>query len=149
VRGPGARYSRLEPSPGSGFVQAFDLADEDRGGLPPETTDASSSTPTAGGSSPTASSTSAASTSPATPTAPAADARLRATLNAHAEDVLACTSTPRALVRVEWSVGAITTIALGGELAGSEAEGCVRALLSSHLEAPSDAGSVLHLVRRE
>ncbi|AKF07581.1 hypothetical protein [Sandaracinus amylolyticus] len=78
----------------------------------------------------------------------AATSAVRASLDARREDVLACASSERVVVRVEWDATGAITLGLGGELGGSAEEGCVRAALAD-LRAPSGApGSLLHLVRR-
>jgi hypothetical protein len=72
--------------------------------------------------------------------------QLRAALDGHAADILACTSTERVLVRAAWSDGAVV-VTLGNELAGTQAEGCVRSVLGS-LPTPTTAeGTLLHLIR--
>ncbi|UJR79816.1 hypothetical protein [Sandaracinus amylolyticus] len=77
-----------------------------------------------------------------------ATSAVRASLDERREDVLACASSERVVVRVEWDATGAITLGLGGDLGGSAEEGCVRAALAD-LRAPSGApGSLLHLVRR-
>lgn len=76
------------------------------------------------------------------------DSLLRTTLNAQREDVLACVSRDRVVVRATWNGTGEVSWALDGELRGSPEEGCVRAALGPlRVDAPSD-GTLLHLVRR-
>lgn len=76
------------------------------------------------------------------------DSQLRATLDARREDVLACVSRERVVVRATWTAMGEVSWALDGELRGSPEEGCVRAALGAlRVDAPND-GTLLHLVRR-
>lgn len=77
----------------------------------------------------------------------AAEAAVRAALDAAHADVLACVARDRVVVRATWDAAGVVSLALQGDLAGSPEEGCVRAALSA-LSAPAGAaGTVLHLVR--
>jgi hypothetical protein len=73
---------------------------------------------------------------------------LRAAIDAHATDVLACTGTQRLGVRIEWTVDGTVTIALQGERAGTPEERCVREALTPHLRAPyvGNPGEIVHVV---
>lgn len=73
---------------------------------------------------------------------------IREYLDANAPDILACTDTERAPVRVQYGPAGDITVTLQGELAGTEKEACVRALLDG-FQAPASpgGGAVLHVVR--
>ncbi|MDQ3035677.1 MAG: hypothetical protein M3Y87_24945 [Myxococcota bacterium] len=74
---------------------------------------------------------------------------LRAALDAHRDDLLACVSRDRVVVRATWTADGALTLALDGDLAGSAEEGCVRAALAElRAEGASAPGTLLHLVRR-
>jgi hypothetical protein len=70
---------------------------------------------------------------------------LRAKIDAHRADVLACAGTERLPVELSYAGGAVE-VKLTGELAGSAEEGCVRQVLGA-LPAPPGEGRLIHLVR--
>lgn len=76
---------------------------------------------------------------------PAAEAALRASIDARRDDVLACAGSERVVVRVRTDANGAARITLGGALAGGAEEGCVRAALSDLTAPPSI--EVIHLVR--
>ncbi len=77
-----------------------------------------------------------------------AESLVRALLDARREDVLACASRERVVVRASWSASGDVGWTLEGELAGSPEEGCARAALGPlHVDVTA-AGTLLHLVRR-
>lgn len=76
----------------------------------------------------------------------AAEEALRQAIEARRDDVLACAPHDRVVVRVRTDANGAASVALGGDLAGSAEEGCVRAALDDLRAGPSL--EVLHLVRR-
>jgi len=73
---------------------------------------------------------------------------VRAGLDAHRDDVLACTGRRASVVRVRYSVDGSVAISLGGDLEGSPEEGCVRAAMGAVRVAPGHEGLVMHLLRQ-
>jgi len=90
--------------------------------------------------------------SPASPgpaasvTSPSFEAPVRAELDAHRDDILACAPVPRVLVRARWTAPGPVALTLEGALSGSAEERCVQAALGA-LAAPEGTGDLLHLVR--
>ncbi|MFO0708589.1 MAG: hypothetical protein U0353_02050 [Sandaracinus sp.] len=78
----------------------------------------------------------------------ALEARIRAGIDAHRDDVLACTGRSASVVRVRYAVDGAITLTLGGDLEGSPEEGCVRAAIGGVRVSPGHEGTVMHLVRR-
>jgi hypothetical protein len=80
---------------------------------------------------------------------PDTEARIRAHLDDHRDDILACVDAERAVVRVERTSDGGQSVGLQGAGAGTPVEGCVGAVVGSlPLEAGEDEGGVvLHLVR--
>ncbi len=72
---------------------------------------------------------------------------IRSGLDAHRDDVLACTSRSASVVRVRYSVDGSIALTLGGDLEGSPEEGCVRAAIGAVRVAPGHEGVVMHLLR--
>jgi hypothetical protein len=77
----------------------------------------------------------------------AAEAELRAALDARSGAILACTGTPSAVLELRAEADGPMTLALRGALAGSPEEGCVRSAVGP-LERPGGfgAGVLVHLV---
>jgi hypothetical protein len=73
---------------------------------------------------------------------------LRAAIDAHSSEVLACSGTERLGIRVAWTVDGTVSIALQGERAGTAEERCVRDALTAHLRAPyvGNPGEIVHVV---
>lgn len=84
-----------------------------------------------------------------TPVPRSVDASVREFLDAHVEDVLACTGGSRVALRARWDAHGTVVLFLNGALARSAEEGCVRAAVGEHtVEEPGEGGELLHLVRR-
>ncbi len=78
----------------------------------------------------------------------AIETTIRSGVDAHREDVLACTNRSASVVRVRYAFDGSVTITLGGDLEGSPEEGCVRAAVGGVRVAGGHEGTVIHLVRR-
>jgi hypothetical protein len=78
----------------------------------------------------------------------AIETTIRGGLDAHRDDVLACTNRSASVVRVRYAFDGSVTITLGGDLEGSPEEGCVRAALGGVRVSGGHEGTVMHLVRR-
>ena len=76
------------------------------------------------------------------------EARIRAGLDAHRDDVLACTGRSASVVRVRYALDGSITLTLAGDLEGSPEEGCVRAAIGGVRVSTGHEGTVMHLVRR-
>jgi len=84
----------------------------------------------------------------ATASAPGADnPELRALLDTQREAILACAERATVVVVVRWDASGAVTLALGGELAGSSNEGCVRSAVGAQHVTASAPGELRHLVR--
>jgi hypothetical protein len=80
--------------------------------------------------------------------APDLEARIRAHLDAHREDVLACVNAPRAVLQVAYAPDGKAVVSLQGAEAGGPLEGCVRAVLGAiPVQGADEPGTVVHLVR--
>ncbi|MBN8609211.1 MAG: hypothetical protein J0L92_01405 [Deltaproteobacteria bacterium] len=90
----------------------------------------------------------ASDTSPPSDEVAAIETTIRGGLDAHRDDVLACTSRSASVVRVRYAFDGSVTITLGGDLEGSPEEGCVRAALGGVRVSGGHEGTVMHLVRR-
>ncbi len=85
---------------------------------------------------------------PAPTTAPSADSpELRARLDTQREAILACAERATVVVVARWDASGAVTLALGGELAGSSNEGCVRSAVGAQHVTASAPGELRHLVR--
>lgn len=83
------------------------------------------------------------------PVARTVDASVREFLDAHVDDVLACTGGSRVALRARWDANGTLVLFLNGAAARSAEEGCVRAAVGEHIVAePGEGGELLHLVRR-
>ncbi len=79
---------------------------------------------------------------------PAADnAPLRTWLDTQRDAILTCTARTTVAVTARWDATGTVTLALGGDLAGTPAEGCVRSAVGAQHVPAGAAGEVLHLVR--
>jgi hypothetical protein len=78
---------------------------------------------------------------------PDATAPLRAWLDAQRDAILTCTERTSVAVTARWDATGTVTVALGGELAGTPAEGCVRSAVGAQQVPAGAAGEVRHLVR--
>jgi hypothetical protein len=76
------------------------------------------------------------------------EARIRAGLDAHRDDVLACTGRSASVVRARYALDGSITLTLAGDLEGSPEEGCVRAAIGGVRVGAGHEGTVMHLVRR-
>lgn len=76
------------------------------------------------------------------------EARIRGGLDAHRDDVLACTGRSASVVRVRYALDGSITLTLAGDLEGSPEEGCVRAAIGGVRVSAGHEGTVMHLVRR-
>jgi hypothetical protein len=76
------------------------------------------------------------------------EAGIRAHLDAHREDVLACVNAPRAVLQVAYAPDGQALVSLQGADAGGPLEGCVRAVLGAiPVQGAEEPGTVVHLVR--
>ncbi len=92
-------------------------------------------------------STPAAPAPSASPEQQAAEAALRAALDARAAAILACTGTNGAVVELRAEAEGPLAVTLRGALAGSPEEGCVRSAVGALERPPAlGAGTVVHLV---
>jgi hypothetical protein len=76
------------------------------------------------------------------------EAHIRAGLDAHREDVLACTGRSASVVRVRYALDGSIALTLAGDLEGSPEEGCVRAAIGGVRVVPGHEGTVVHLLRQ-
>ena len=72
---------------------------------------------------------------------------VRTLLDTQREAILACAERATVVVVVRWDASGAVTLALGGDLAGSSNEGCVRSALGAQHVAASAPGELRHLVR--
>lgn len=91
----------------------------------------------------------AAAAVPALPPAPPTsdNVPLRAWLDTQRDAILACAERTTVVVTARWDAAGTVTVALGGELAGTPAEGCVRSAVGAQHVPGGAAGEVRHLVR--
>lgn len=78
---------------------------------------------------------------------PDTTAPLRAVLDAQRDAVLACAERPTVVVTARWDATGTVTIALGGDLANTPAEGCVRSAVGAQHVPAGAAGEARHFVR--
>jgi hypothetical protein len=76
----------------------------------------------------------------------AAERVIRAGLDAHRADIVACTQRDPTVLRVSYTSDGELDVHLSGGLEGSPEEGCVRAALSGARAPEGESGTVLHLV---
>lgn len=76
------------------------------------------------------------------------ETRIRGGLDAHRDDIIACTNRSASVIRVRYAIDGAITLTLGGDLEGSPEEGCVRAAIGGVRVEPGHEGTVMHLVRR-
>ena len=72
---------------------------------------------------------------------------LRAWIEAQREAILGCAERPTVLVRARWDASGLVTLAFGGELAGTPADGCLQSAAGAHRTTAGAAGTLSHLVR--
>lgn len=73
--------------------------------------------------------------------------RLRTWLDAQRDAILTCTERANVAVTARWDETGTVTVALGGDLAGTPADGCVRSAVGAQHVAAGTAGELRHLVR--
>lgn len=82
----------------------------------------------------------------AEPAESAAERTIRAGLDAHRADIVACTQRDPTVLRVVYASDGELDVHLSGGLEGSPEEGCVRAALAGARAPEGESGTVLHLV---
>lgn len=75
-------------------------------------------------------------------------ADLRAALDARRDAILACVERPSVAVRLRWDAQGTVTLSLGGSLAGSAEEECVRVAAGTLTAGATAPGELLHPVSR-
>ncbi len=69
------------------------------------------------------------------------EAMVRATLEEHGSDILACAGVTRLAIRVEWETALIPIVSLQGDLEGTPTQECVRGVLGESIRDPSRLGT--------
>src|SRR6185295_19475997 len=85
---------------------------------------------------------------PAIPLPDAEDRAVRAAVDAHRAEIMACVERLPIAVEIRFAPGAGAAVSLRGPLAGRPEDACVRAVLDGRIDVrAARAGTVVHVVR--